>query len=204
MGKKVATNIVNELVDESEIRSALLCNLAASNFGGAVVQEEFRIERGGARVDVAVIGSTLVGYEIKSDHDSFIRFPNQIHAYNRIFDEINLVCGPTHALLAEHVIPSWWGLWIAERDANDVIQLKQVRKAQSNLKQDPFSLASLLWRDEAASMLSSEMINVPLKASSHQLWEAISKSFSIVKIKEAVTESLLKRQNYNELAVSAM
>lgn len=204
MSKHSATGVVNNLLDEDEIRLALLQNLNASNLGGAIVQEEFRIERGGARVDIAVIGSTLIGYEIKSDYDSFVRFPNQIHAYNRIFDEISLVCGSTHASLAERVIPSWWGLWVAERDANEGVQLKQLRAAQCNSKQDPFSLASLLWRDEAVSVLSSEMIKVPIKASSHQLWEVISKSFSVTQIKDVVTEYLLKRQAYNELTINAM
>lgn len=204
MRKHIATNVGSNLLDEAGVRSALLHKLNGANLDGALVQEEFRIECGGARVDVAVIGAQLVGYEIKSDYDSFARFPNQIHAYNRIFDQINLVCGPTHTETAERVIPSWWGLWIAERDVNGVVILKQLRAAQDNPKQDPFSLASLLWRDEAAFVLSSELIKMPLRASSHQLWEEISKSLSIPRIKHVVTESLLKRQNYNESTVNAM
>lgn len=192
-------------VEESEIRAALLACLRTEMSMGAKVHEEFRIERGGSRIDVAVIGSSLVGYEIKSDADSFVRFANQIHAYNRVFDEIYLACGPSHVRQAEETIPSWWGILVAERTHGGTIELNAIRRATSNPRQNPFSLASLLWKNEALAVLAAEKQGIPSnKVSSHMVWESIASTLPVERIKTAVVESLLRRQDYSELAVKTM
>lgn len=200
----MATMTDTKLIKEHEIRSALLRCLTANALTSVVIQEEFRIERGGSRIDVAVIGASFIGYEIKSDLDSFARFSNQIHAYNRVFDQIHLVCGPSHAHLAEEVIPPWWGLQIAERENNGTIQLKVVRHSSDNPKQDSFSLASLLLKDEVIAVLASETKEIPKRASSHVLWECMAKTIPVERIKDAVSKTLLQRHNYNELAVKTI
>ena len=188
------TTVKKRPVREYEIRSSLLQYLTThTNNNDARIKEEFRIERGGARIDVAVIGSTLIGYEIKSDEDSFVRFSNQIHAYNRVFDIINLVCGPSHVQHALEIIPSWWGLLVAERNSKDEVHIITVRHATSNSKQDPFSLASLLWKDEAIVILTSKIKAIPRSASSHVLWSCIASSLPIDTIKSEVTNTLLNR-----------
>ena len=191
-------------MEEFEIRDTLLRHLKESSPAAAVIQEEFRIEGGRARIDISVIGSGLVGYEIKSDKDSFARFSNQIHAYNRVFDQIYLVCGPTHARTAEEVIPSWWGLLVAERGPGGEIMLNMSRNAAFNPKQDPFSLASLLWKDEAMGILASEKRDIPKRASSHALWENIATSIPVENIKRAVAKTLLKRQGCKQLATKTI
>lgn len=191
-------------IEEFEIRSALIDILSATRHGDSKVLEEFRIERGGSRIDVAVIGEELVGYEIKSDKDTFVRFSNQVHAYNRVFDRINLVCGPVLADHAVQVIPSWWGIVIASRDSAGTIHLAVKRVASANPKQDAFSLASLLWKEEAIAVLSSTEASAPKKASAHTLWDCMAKSLSVEAIRTVVAESLLKRQHYSELAVKTM
>jgi hypothetical protein len=171
---------------------------------GSVVREEFSIERGGARVDVAEIGSRLVGYEIKSDVDTFIRFSNQIHAYNRVFDEIYLVCGQAHAHLAIDIIPSWWGIILAEKTTSGDTVLSTLRAANPNTCQDPFSIASLLWKEEAAAILISEDKEVPKKASSYTLWNYIVKNLPLDKVKTSVAQTLVQREYHRELIVKAM
>lgn len=182
-------------VTEAEIRSALLTAIRRKRAVRQQVQEEFRIERGGARIDVAVIGKAMVGYEIKSDLDTFSRFSNQIHAYNRVFDQIYLVCGPTHASAALGIVPSWWGLLVAERSPKGKISLEVLREAQSNPRQDSFSLASLLWKEEAmAAIQQSEHIQLPKAVSSHLLWESIASTLTLDAVKTLVSTALLQRQ----------
>lgn len=204
MREEIAT-CVDRPVLEREIRDALL-RLLADNLvkDGAVIYEEFRIERGMSRIDVAVIGGRMLGYEIKSDLDSFKRFSNQIHAYNRVFDEISLVCGPSHVSVAKEIVPSWWGLAVAKPCNGGLITIEVVRNASPNPKQDPFSLASLLWKDEALAVLASELCDVPKRASSHVLWESMSKMIPLDRIKNAVTHSIIKRTPHNELIVKTM
>mgnify|MGYP000980928233 CR=1 FL=1 len=201
MASKKAIN--NSSIQEHEIRAALLRFIELSA-GDSVVREEFRIEQGGARIDVAKIGTRLVGYEIKSDIDTFVRFSNQIHAYNRVFDEIYLVCGQAHARLALNIIPSWWGIVLAEKTIDGITSLSVLRAAGNNPQQDPFSIASLLWRDEAAAILASEAKDVPKKASSNTLWDCIVKNLSFDKIKKSVTHALVSRESHKELAVKTM
>lgn len=192
-------------VTEAEIRSTLLASLARKRAAHQHVQEEFRIERGGARIDVAVFGKTMIGYEIKSDLDTFTRFSNQIHAYNRVFDEIYLVCGPTHAQAALGIIPSWWGLLMAKRSTKGKIVLEVVRKAQTNPRQDPFSLASLLWKEEAiAAIQQQDHIHLPKTASSHLLWESIASAFPLDAVKILVSTALLQRQISKASAVKTI
>jgi hypothetical protein len=178
---------------EKEIRLALL-DLLGQNSGPEVrVQEELRLERGGARIDVAVIGASLVGYEIKSDADTFTRFSNQIHAYNRIFDSIHLVCGARHLAAARLIIPSWWGLSVATRDNDGSVRIAVEREASPNLRQDSFSLASMLWREEALAMIENDSVRLPKQSSSHVIWEHIASSFPLEAIKSAVSSTLLNR-----------
>ncbi|XXG30984.1 MAG: sce7726 family protein [Ferrovum myxofaciens] len=192
------------LIEEHEIRSTLITLLDASRQGNSKVWEEFRIERGGSRIDVAMIGDELIGYEIKSDKDTFVRFSNQIHAYNRVFDRINLVCGPALTDQAVEVVPSWWGIVIAGRDSADIVHLTVMRAASANPKQNAFSLASLLWKEEAAAVLSSAEASTPKTASVHTLWDCMAKNFTVEAIRTVVTESLLKRQHYSDLVVKTM
>ncbi len=181
------------LISEQEIRTALLESLKGWEGVGARVQEELRLERGLARIDIAVIGKRLIGYEIKSDADSFARFPNQIHAYNRIFDEIHLVCGPRHIEAALSAIPSWWGLSVAQRNSDQTVRIDIIRTADSNQRQDSFSLASMLWKDEALAMVENNSAMLPKQPSSHDLWEHIANSFPLDTIKNNVSSTLLRR-----------
>ncbi len=199
MLKPKASLADNIPMEEHEIRSSLLSYLAVNVPDSSKIQEEFRIECGRSRIDVAVIDSNLIGYEIKSEKDSFVRFSNQIHAYNRVFDQINLVCAAPHARLAEEVVPSWWGVIIAEREKNGGVRLVILREAHANPRQESFSLASLLCKDEALAILSSKTQDIPKQASSHTLRENIVKALPIEQIKNVVTKSLLSRRPYNDL-----
>ncbi|WP_124530282.1 sce7726 family protein [Burkholderia sp. Bp8991] len=182
-------------ITEAEIRAALLARLMRRRSARQHVQEEFRIERGGARIDVAVFGKDMVGYEIKSDLDTFSRFSNQIHAYNRVFDQIHLVVGPTHVTAALEVVPSWWGVLVASRTTKGKVTLESVRAAQINPRQDPFSLASLLWKDEAiAAIVQSDSIQLPKSASSHDLWALIASALPLETIRSLVSTTLWQRQ----------
>lgn len=202
----VMPNMPKALIEEREIRAALRAWLISQQHDSSIVVEEFRIERGASRIDLAVINDALVGYEIKSDRDTFVRFSNQIHAYNRVFDHINLVCGQSHAELALSVIPPWWGLIVAIREANGNVSLIVKRAPSRNTKQSAFSLASLLWRDEAIAALATaeDVAPPPQKASAHTLWESMARHLSVRTIHSIVTESLLKRPTHNDLAVKTM
>ena len=116
---------------------------------------ELGILHGEARIDLAVISKGIMhGYELKSDIDSLTRLPNQMRIYNTVFSKITLVVGKRHVLKAIKIIPDWWGISIAKfNQKTDTVLLQNIREAEVNQIQDSLSIAKLLWREEAISIL---------------------------------------------------
>ena len=138
------------------IRAALKARLARRYAldTNALVLEELGIGHGATRIDLVVINHRLHGYEIKSDHDSLRRLPDQIRAYSGVMDRVTLVVGYRHAYDALRMVPDWWGVTLAGagKRSNSVV-LSTARAARDNPKVDPYAVASLLWRDEAMAIL---------------------------------------------------
>ena len=189
---------------EREIRDQLLAWLADGDIADGIVSEEFPLHTDGVRIDVVQLGAELVGYEIKSDQDTFDRLAKQLHAYNRVFDRLYLVCGPRHVAQALALLPPWWGILRASRGTDSAVELQIIRPAKINIRQEAFSLASLLWRDEALAVLKSANITTPKKASSHLLWEQLAISVPMDALRLAVMDLLIQRPRYSEAAVSTM
>lgn len=184
-------------ITESELRTFVREHLSARACApGARMFEELGIERGSARVDVALIDEGLEAFELKSDLDDFGRLHNQIHAYNRVFDRITLVTGATLSDAALEVMPLWWGIWAVRRLKNGNLSLNRVRDAADNPRQETRSLATLLWREEAAEVLLDETGESPSKrASRAQLCESIAKQVQLQSLRRQVTRRLISRQS---------
>lgn len=181
-------------VTESQLREALRSYLATRAAKSvARIVEELGVERGAARIDFAVITDRLLGFEIKSDLDSFDRLSNQIHAYNRVFDEITLVSGPALAEDALRILPSWWGVMVAEWKV-DGIALNIVRTARKNPIQEPLSVAMLLWKTEAMDALAAQTgRNVPSRWVSAKVHAMLAEVLSLDSLRRLVVSKLNER-----------
>jgi hypothetical protein len=138
------------------IRKILLSRIKRELLGYTsphLIVEELGVNHGAARVDVAVVNGVLHGYEIKSDLDTLLRLPEQVNAYNEVFDKMTIVAGLSHLHEAIYVIPDWWGIIVAREDSNGKLLLNDIRKPHVNRRQDRISLAKLLWREEAMRIL---------------------------------------------------
>lgn len=132
-----------------DIRRALYRVLLASIPAGDVrVVDELSIAHGNSRVDVAVIGDCLHGYEIKSAADTLNRLRRQIEDYNRVFDRMTLVVDQKHAEVALQIIPSWWGVIQARSDGEHGIVLERLRHNEPNPAVQRLMQLNLLWRTE--------------------------------------------------------
>lgn len=181
-------------ITETELRVFVRDRLRVAS-PGARMFEELGIERGAARVDLALVGEGLEAFELKSDLDDFGRLHNQIHAYNRVFDRITLVTGAALSGAALDVMPRWWGIWSVRRLKNGGLSLKKVRPAADNPRQETRSLATLLWRDEAAAVLVTETgATPPKRASRAQLCESIGEHIELHSLRRHVARSLANRQ----------
>jgi hypothetical protein len=113
---------------------------------------EMGVCQGAGRIDLAVIGDTLEGFEIKADRDDLSRLPSQVTTFALVFDRLTLVTVSRHLESAAHAVPAWWGLRSVEPDGSIAI----IRAPELNLAVDPIAVAGLLWRDEALTLLRAQ------------------------------------------------
>lgn len=183
-----------EKLTETTIREALLKHLREKS--NDVVLEEVKIEGGAARIDVASFGREIVGYEIKSDFDKIDRMSNQIHAYNRAFNKINLVCGARFLDYALAVMPAWWGI-IQVSLCDGHPKLQKIRDASPHDRQDPYSVASLLSRENAVELLRLYSRPVRSKSNLRTIWETMAASIPLREIEGAIIHNLFNPPTSN-------
>lgn len=123
------------------------------NDSNTLMLDELGILNGASRIDIAVINGRIEGYELKSERDTLERLPAQRDMYNKVIDLISLVVAENHLKAAEKIIPDWWGLAIASTNKG-IVEVERERNPECNPKLDAAAIASLLWRDEALSILT--------------------------------------------------
>lgn len=179
-------------ISEAALRQALLAQLARGTSDGRVV-EELGVEHGSARIDVAVLGQWLQGFEIKSDFDSLDRLARQMHAYHRVFDELTLVTTATFAEQAMALLPRWWGILVAEPGPK--LALRELRGALRHERQEAESMAALLWRDEAYAFVMDALGPVvKARAARGELYDVLARNVPLPAIRSRVIETLRGRE----------
>lgn len=182
---------------ELELRHALRERLKVGLTEDEQIIEELGIERGSARIDLAVVNGALIGYEIKSDYDSLDRLANQMHAYHRVFDELLIVTTPLFVLQVEKLLPPWWGILQAVCDDADVVCLEVVRSSSANPRQEALSLLSLLWRDEAVALLDQHgATKAKAKLTRAMLYEQLAGLADLTTVRDWVSHALRHRDDW--------
>lgn len=144
----------NDLIIRLALKEAL--NQRHSQDKKLRIIEEFGIQHGVARVDIAVLNGIAHGYEIKSDQDTLQRLPEQMDVFNSVFDKMTLVVGKNHLYEAINIVPDWWGIIVAKVNTSGSIVFNHIREEEFNKIQDSVSIARLLWKKEALKMLEEE------------------------------------------------
>jgi hypothetical protein len=160
-----------------------------------IVVDELGLSHAKARIDVAVINGCVHGYEIKSSLDTLNRLPTQLELYSKCLEKLTLVCAPRHIERVEKIAPEWCGILMAEKGARGAVTFTTVRRAGSNTQIDPVQLAHLLWRPEAAALLSrfepsKKMLNKPRR----ELYEALAAVMTVRELTEAIREFMQVRR----------
>ena len=191
---------------ELELRNALRERLRTGLTEDAQIIEELGIERGSARIDLAIVNGALIGYEIKSDFDSLDRLANQMHAYHRVFDELSIVTTPQFVPQVEQLLPFWWGVLQAVCDGAGVVCLEVVRTPSANPRQEALSLLGLLWRDEAVALLDQHSATkAKSKLTRTMLYEQLAGLADLSTVRDWVSHALRHRGEWrtNALVKSA-
>lgn len=168
---------------DPEIREALFYYLDF-NFGKHRTFEEVPINN--SRADIfAVTDNGLVGFEIKSDADSYTRLKSQVKNYDIFFDFNYIVIGKKHKKGAEKHIPEYWGIICVSEDGVEVIKPHSANPEVRLKKQ-----LELLWKRELYHIL---------KRYSMPAYTQKSKAFIRTRLAEKIPENYLKKELYEEL-----
>jgi hypothetical protein len=185
---------------DAAVRELLKRHLVDTRLGdGTVILDELGLCQGDVRVDVAAVNGELSGFEIKSPADTLARWPKQRRVYSKVVDRAWLVAPET--TLAAAGAPGWWGL-IRIVETADRLGLRVVREAQLNPAPDPYSIACLLWRDEAIRTLAEFGLDRGVRTKRRRLiWRRLADLLALDDLRRAVRAALKVRpQRIEELA----
>lgn len=190
---------IREILKETELRGHI------SDFSTKIV-EELDLPVAGARIDIAVINGSFVGYEIKGASDTLKRLPNQIAAYSHVFDYLTIVTESKYAERVKQIAPPWVRIAICSADSTIKGKLKVIRKGRKNPDRNGFFIAKLLWKDELFEILNDQQISFSKKHRHWTLCETLSTKLSVNLLSELVREKLKARKNWkvkeeNELGI---
>jgi hypothetical protein len=176
---------------EAVVRAALRTHLLTSTAGAQDAVEELWVPRSNERADLAVLGRTMDGFEIKTDRDTLRRLPRQIAAYGRLFDRCTVVIADKHSEKASELVPAWWG--ITAIAVNGCVSFETLRKPRQNPGPDPDTLVRLLWRDEAMAALRALGAEPDPKAHRASLWSELLETTTLSQLRRAVRSALMSR-----------
>lgn len=181
-------------IKKSFLRSKLNSQQKRTN---TLVLNELGLKHGKCRADIAVVNGRLTGYEIKSDVDSIKRLSKQILIYSSIFNRAYLILTDVHLETASSLLPEWWGIIIAKKDNNGIINFTELRKSMENPNVDDYSVAQLLWHCEVKKKLLK--LGYSQKDCNNRrsiLYEMLTSKIRQKKLVNYVKECLLNRVNW--------
>ncbi|WP_363316272.1 sce7726 family protein [uncultured Leifsonia sp.] len=189
-------------VTEREIRSLVRSIVAPEPRPlGTKLVEEFVIGDAG-RIDIALIGDHLAGFELKSDFDSLARLPRQMEVYGGVFDFCTLVVTDRHLARARAILRPGWGLAVVRRnkDVPDSLEYKQFRTPRPIRTVHKEALVSLLWRDELVRALDRLHAADGFRSKQRDVLEKRLCSVSdLAQLKSIVTDFLTARQGWRDV-----
>jgi len=140
-----------------------------------LIVDELGLKHGNCRADIAVINGKLHGFEIKSDKDTLSRLNNQIRIYDSIFDYSAIITGEKHYSKLVNYLPEHWGIVLCAKGNRGGIKFSTERKPKINTGSDPYSIAQLLWRNEAIDILKLEgMPNKEINQPTEEVYEVLN------------------------------
>jgi len=164
-----------------------------------LVVDELGVHHGKARIDIAVINGALTGYEIKSEMDDLSRLESQVEAYSTVFNKLTLIVAEKYSKDSQDLLPKWWGLITVKKGVRSGLTFNKDRIAKNNPQLDNYSVAKLLWKDEAISLLKEFGIKGKiLRSNRNVLYENLADLVNKENLQSMVCEILKARQNWRD------
>lgn len=175
--------------DPLAIRMALESLVRESDPSTCLIPE-LGVRGGSARIDLAAVGSELVGWEIKGARDSLVRLPRQVELFSQIFGRLTLVAPERHLSAAVPQVPDWWGLISVKGE-----ELRMERRAKRNPRPDGVALAELLWKDEAVALIE-ERLGRRVRGPRRVLWQQLADTMPTEELAAIVCAHLRQRPGW--------
>lgn len=175
--------------DPLAIRMALEGLVRASEPSTCVIPE-LGVRCGAGRIDLAAVGSELVGWEIKGARDNLVRLPRQAELFGQIFGRLTLVAPERHLSAARAQVPDWWGLMSVRGG-----ELRLERPAGSNPGPDGVALAELLWKDEAVAIVERRL-GRRIRGPRRVVWQHLADSIPTDELAAIVCAHLRQRPGW--------
>lgn len=196
---------------DKDIREPLF-DFLDEKYGKNRIFEEKQMGRSRADI-IMIVENEIIGFEIKSDADTYERLKRQAKDYNKFCDRNYIVVGKSHIRHVSEHIPKEWGIiCVQERDANGVvsdnivdveeslyikdnisdkvIEIMEVRAATNGTKSKIANQIKWMWRPELCRILAVNKL---------PKYKQKSKKFVQDKLLEKVEEKRLKAQMIDEL-----
>lgn len=152
---------------------------------------------GVVRVDVAAVNGAMWGYEIKSARDTLRRLPMQVEIYSKVLDHAVLVVAENHHEHAVELLPNWWDVYVADEDAAGMVTLKRARQGSRNNQVDAWSVAQLLWRDEALAELTERGLDRGVRSKPRRaVWQRLVEALELPELQRVVRTRLKTRSGW--------
>ena len=151
---------------------------------------ELGVRGGSGRIDLAAVGTELVGWEIKGARDRLVRLPRQVELFSQIFGRLTLVAPERHLSAAVSRIPDWWGLMSVGGG-----ELRLERPAKTNPRPDGVALAELLWKDEAVAVVERRL-GQRVRGPRRVLWQQLADSIPVEELAAIVCAQLRQRTHW--------
>lgn len=185
-------------VTEVEMREFVRATLEPGPGVSRVIDEFVVGERG--RIDIAVLGERLRGFELKSDLDTLARLPRQMAVFSEVFDYCTLVVTDKHLPKARQLLLPGWGLSVVRRQDDVSLRYLEIRQAKLAGRIDSFSLASLLWRDEVLHALESLNASRGVRSKPRDiLWNRLAEIATPDELRTIVLSALTARQGWRDV-----
>ncbi len=188
------------IIHDKDIREPLF-GFLEEQYGRCRVLEEKNTGRSRADV-VLVTDCDLIGIEIKSDADTYVRLAGQVRDYDRYYDRNIVAVGTSHAMHIEEHVPEYWGI-ITVEEADGALDFYFLRRPKDNPKVTWKRKLTFLWRPELAKL--QELHQMPKykdRSKEYVIGKIISRIPDQIKeevLKSEVSEILMQR-DYTKVA----
>jgi hypothetical protein len=184
--------IIRQAFHQSVLRPA---HVDADTF----VVDELGLRNGSVRADIAVLNGKLIGYEIKTETDTLSRLAAQVTAYSEVFDKAYIIVSENHLKKCLDQLPKWWGVYIIGCGGDNDVTFELYREGRPNKNKNCYSLAQLLWKDEALELANTYLRhNIRPNTCKHEVYDVISGTCSSDKLSKMVIQYLKQRINWRK------